>query len=517
MFATKGLRLGAVSPCVLLVSPSPSPRHRQLVPRKVFQVLARTPRPGSSSIAIILLALLLARRPRHLRLAVLSLALELARPFSLLSRAKLVIMPPFTRSRSSLVATFEKGEASASGSFSVDDVGPSSLSTPSRSQQSPLVNMKVSELKSQLRSFNLPVSGVKVDLIARLEEHQSKSLLDPITNNSSRPLKSKYFASPTVSASKHAINGEEMKTPAKPTESAATTKSPVSDRDLTDLHTPRKSSKKSPPNSTTKSPRKRIKIEPGSLKPPHQWEKIYSLVAELRADRTAPVDSDGASALPEKHLGEVVYRFQVLIALMLSSQTKDAVVGETMRALQSHGLTVQNIHKTEHETLNSLIGKVGFHNNKTKFIKEAAEIILTQYNGDIPSTAEELMTLPGVGPKMAYIVEQIAFDRPPSGIGVDTHMHRMFNDLKWVNSTTPEGTREELEGWLPREKWGEVNVLWVGFGQEVQQQKEKVLRKALGCSAPGEALRLVQKLRLDVKKEGKRFGLEEDIRRAMAK
>lgn len=91
----------------------------------------------------------------------------------------------------------------------------------------------------------------------------------------------------------------------------------------------------------------------------------------------------------------------------------------------------------------------------------------------------------------------------------------VFNDLKWVNSTNPEGTREELEGWLPRDKWGEVNVLWVGFGQEVQQQKEKVLRKALGCSAPGEALSLIQKLRLDVKKEGKKFGLEEEIKLAM--
>jgi endonuclease-3 len=331
--------------------------------------------------------------------------------------------------------------------------------------------MKVSELKSQLRSVNLPVTGVKLDLIARLEEHQSMSVSDP-EKNPCLPLTSKYFANPTVNATKHEFYEKDMKTPTKSTKSTAT--SPALDQDLTDLQTPRKKSKKSPTNSSSKSPRKRTKIEPGSLKPPPQWEKIYSLVSELRSDRTAPVDTDGASALPEKHLGEIVYRFQVLVALMLSSQTKDAVVGETMRALQSHGLTVQNIHKTDHEILNSLIGKVGFHNNKTKYIKEAAEIILNQYNGDIPSTAEELMALPGVGPKMAYIVEQIAFDRPPSGIGVDTHMHRMFNDLKWVNSTTPEGTREELEGWLPKEKWGEVNVLWVGFGQEVQQQKEKV-------------------------------------------
>jgi hypothetical protein len=52
---------------------------------------------------------------------------------------------------------------------------------------------------------------------------------------------------------------------------------------------------------------------------------------------------------------------------------------------------------------------------------------------------------------------------------VDTHMHRMFNVLGWVNSKTPEGTRAQLEGWLPSAEWGEINVLFVGFGQMTQQ------------------------------------------------
>jgi endonuclease-3 len=178
-------------------------------------------------------------------------------------------------------------------------------------------------------------------------------------------------------------------------------------------------------STPTSSPRKRQKIEPGSLPPPKNWERIYKLVEELRSDRSAPVDTEGGEALPEKHLGPAVYRFQVLTALMLSSQTKDAVVGETIRALQKHGLTVENINNTDHSTLNRLIGKVGFHNNKTKFIKQVAEIIISQYNGDIPPTAEEMMKLPGIGPKMAYIIENIAFGSV-TGIGVDTHMHRML-------------------------------------------------------------------------------------------
>lgn len=91
-------------------------------------------------------------------------------------------------------------------------------------------------------------------------------------------------------------------------------------------------------------------------------------------------------------------------------------------------------------------------------------------------------------------------------------MHRIFNILKWVESKTPEQTREQLEGWLPKERWCEVNMLWVGFGQESQQQKEKILKKALACSKPIEALGLLKKVGVDLKKEGKKFGLEERIK-----
>ena len=371
-------------------------------------------------------------------------------------------MPPFTRSVSSLQSSLDADGRSVI--LANDSVAWSS--------------MTVAQLKEQLNEKNLPVSGVKAVLIDRLQNGKDAAKV-PTKRSSTK----------SKPATKTAT-----KTPTKPKRGSPTkTKSP------------------------SKSPRspKREKIVPGSLDPPPNWERIYSLVEELRSDRSAPVDTDGGEALPEKHLGEKVYRFQVLTALMLSSQTKDAVVGETMRILQRHGLTVENIHQTDHETLNGLIKKVGFHNNKTKFMKQAAEIILTEYNGDIPPNADELMKLPGVGPKMAYIVENIAFNTA-SGIGVDTHMHRMFNDLSWVTSKTPEGTREQLEGWLPRNKWSEINYLWVGFGQEVQQQQEKMLRKCLECSSPSEALKLVKKLRLDVKKEAKKFGLEDDVKKALS-
>jgi len=252
--------------------------------------------------------------------------------------------------------------------------------------------------------------------------------------------------------------------------------------------------------------------EADKIEPPIGWEDIYSIVEELRSDRTAPVDLCGPAVIIEKHLGEKVFRFQVLIALMLSSQTKDNVVCDAMKKLQRHGLTVENIQATSDSKLNELIYSVGFHNAKTKYIKQVAEILATQYDGDIPNTADEMIArLPGVGPKMAYIVESIAHNQT-TGIGVDTHMHRMFNQLNWVRkSDSPEKTRLHLQGWLPKDKWKDVNFLWVGFGQETQQQKEKVLRKAIACTRPMEALTLLNRVGLNYKVEAVKYGLQLEV------
>jgi len=273
--------------------------------------------------------------------------------------------------------------------------------------------------------------------------------------------------------------------------------------------TPKKKKQRRQPSPPSSSPRR---------EPPEGWQDVYELVTELRRDRTAPVDHSGCEELAEKDASPEAFRFQVLVSLILSSQTKDAVVGEAVRAMQRDGvLSVDAISDMPAETLNgAYLSKVGFHNNKTRYLKETVEILKSSYGGDIPPTADSMMEdLPGVGPKMAYICESVAWGRQ-SGIGVDTHMHRLFNVLGWVSSKTPEHTRVQLEAWLPREYWPDVNVLWVGFGQEVQQFKPTLLRKALSCSRPAEALRLIKKCGLDYIKEGRKLGLEGEIRSLLA-
>ena len=110
----------------------------------------------------------------------------------------------------------------------------------------------------------------------------------------------------------------------------------------------------------------------------------------------------------------------------------------------------------------------------------AAASCANDFGGDIPPSLEALQTLKGVGPKMAHIAMSAAW-HAPSGIGVDTHVHRVANRLGWVRTDEggaephkrkgkpvgPEATRQELEGWLPRELWGGLNALLVGFGQQV--------------------------------------------------
>lgn len=223
---------------------------------------------------------------------------------------------------------------------------------------------------------------------------------------------------------------------------------------------------------TKRQPAKEVKSEDGSVKvePPPNWEEMYSVTAEIRRANPAPVDTMGCESLAENGISERDQRFQTLVSLMLSSQTKDTVTATAMRRMQKElpapGLTLEGILKVEADTLNEMIWAVGFHNNKTKFIKKTAEVLRDQWGGDIPDTIEGMISLPGVGPKMAYLCMSAAWGRD-EGIGVDVHVHRITNLWGWHKTKTPEETRAALQSWLPKDKWHDINHLLVGFGQTI--------------------------------------------------
>ena len=261
----------------------------------------------------------------------------------------------------------------------------------------------------------------------------------------------------------------------------------------------------SPPNGKKRKAQSAKKDRPSSpltsLSPPDGWQTTYDLITELRADRTAVVDTMGCEAINESAAPDVA-AYQTLISLMLSSQTKDTVNAATMVKLRAHGLSVENILATPDETLHELIRQVGFHNNKVKYIKQATQILQDEHGGKVPDSMDALLRLPGVGPKMALICLNVAFGKV-EGISVDTHVHRICNQLGWTGddgTKNPEATRKAIESWMPREVWSEVNVLLVGLGQEVQTERSKLLSKAISSSDPLRALRLCETLGVPVEK-----------------
>lgn len=172
------------------------------------------------------------------------------------------------------------------------------------------------------------------------------------------------------------------------------------------------------------------------------WKHSYALIRQMRATRLAPVDTVGCASLADKLEAPETVRFQVLVSLLLSSQTKDEVTSAAVERLKHlpGGLNCKNMLTVDQAILEDNIKPVGFFRRKAKNLKEIAALVSTEYCGDIPKTAEELMRLPGIGPKMAHLTMQHAWD-VNSGIGVDVHVHRICNRLEWVRTKEPEETR----------------------------------------------------------------------------
>ena len=203
-------------------------------------------------------------------------------------------------------------------------------------------------------------------------------------------------------------------------------------------------------------------------KEPKNWRKLYENISSMRSSEKAVVDEMGAEktfdANPE--LNPKTKRFQILVSLMLSSQTRDEITYKTMQSLREYGLNLDHILETSEEQLKELIRSVSFFNTKAKHIKKTAIILRDEFDGDIPDTVEGLLSLAGVGPKMAHLAMQIAWNQC-TGIAVDTHVHRISNRLEWVDSKTPIQTQKQLEEWVPKNLWNNINLLLVGFGQTI--------------------------------------------------
>ncbi|CAA90766.2 Endonuclease III homolog [Caenorhabditis elegans] len=194
------------------------------------------------------------------------------------------------------------------------------------------------------------------------------------------------------------------------------------------------------------------------------WRRDVELIRKMRKDMIAPVDTMGCHKLADPLAAPPVHRFQVLVALMLSSQTRDEVNAAAMKRLKDHGLSIGKILEFKVPDLETILCPVGFYKRKAVYLQKTAKILKDDFSGDIPDSLDGLCALPGVGPKMANLVMQIAWGECV-GIAVDTHVHRISNRLGWIKTSTPEKTQKALEILLPKSEWQPINHLLVGFGQ----------------------------------------------------
>ena len=151
---------------------------------------------------------------------------------------------------------------------------------------------------------------------------------------------------------------------------------------------------------------------------------------------------------------------------MLSARTQDATTLAASTRLFAKASTPETIAKLRVTQIEKLIYPVGFYRNKAVFVRDAAKMIIGKFGGRVPSTLEEMITLPGVGRKTANLVMILAF-KSTENICVDIHVHRIANRLGWVRTRTPEETEQALYQALDQQWWPVVNLYLVTWGQNI--------------------------------------------------
>ena len=157
---------------------------------------------------------------------------------------------------------------------------------------------------------------------------------------------------------------------------------------------------------------------------------------------------------------------QLLVAVILSAQATDKIVNSVTGELFKKYKTAKDYAKAPLQKLDGDIRRINFHTNKAKSIKGAAEMLLKNYKGKVPSTMEELIKLPGVGRKTANAILGHAFNKS-EGIVVDTHVTRVANRLGWTKNTDPVKIEADLIKLFPKSSWRELADVLVLHGRYV--------------------------------------------------
>ncbi len=168
---------------------------------------------------------------------------------------------------------------------------------------------------------------------------------------------------------------------------------------------------------------------------------------------------------------------ELLVATILSAQCTDVRVNVVTERLFNKYKTAKDYAGADLKTFEQEIKSTGFYKNKAKMIINAAKKLVSDFGGKIPSTMEELTTLPGVGRKTASVVLSAGFNIP--AIAVDTHVLRVSNRLGLVKSENPENVEMQLRKLIPEDKWIDFSLAMILHGRETCKARKPLCNECI--------------------------------------
>lgn len=157
--------------------------------------------------------------------------------------------------------------------------------------------------------------------------------------------------------------------------------------------------------------------------------------------------------------------FQLLVATVLSAQTTDKKVNQVTAKLFKIYKSPQDFAALDYSELEGQIKEIGLYRNKAKNIINLSRDLILNFNGEVPRTHEELMTLPGVGRKTANVVLSNAYGVP--ALAVDTHVFRVSNRIGLASATNVEETEKQLMKAIPKDEWINAHHTLIFHGRRI--------------------------------------------------
>ena len=167
---------------------------------------------------------------------------------------------------------------------------------------------------------------------------------------------------------------------------------------------------------------------------------------------------------------------ELLVATQLSAQCTDERVNLVTRDLFQKYRTAEDYANASQEELEKDIRSTGFYRNKAKNIRAACQLLITNYNGEVPDTMTDLLKLPGVARKTANVVLGNAFGII-EGFVVDTHIGRLARRFGWTKNEDPVKVEQDLMRLVPRQDWLDLSHLMIFHGRAICQSRKPLCQQ----------------------------------------